>query len=64
MSTGGFMGRRAAVLLQPAETLTFARTPWPLRHLIDLNAVDHQERLACAADRRVQIIGGESPQPI
>jgi hypothetical protein len=23
------MGRRAAVLLQPAVTLTFARMPWP-----------------------------------
>ena len=58
------MGRRAAVLLQPAVTLTFARMPWPPRHLIDWNDIDQQERLACAADHRMQIIGGESPQPI
>jgi hypothetical protein len=64
MSTGGFLERRAAILLQPAETLSFARTPWPFSHLIDLNAIDQQERLASAADRCIQTIGGESPQPI
>jgi hypothetical protein len=58
------MERHAAVLLQPAETLTFARTPWPFSHLIDRNAIDQQERLVCAADRRILIIGGESPHPI